>query len=133
MRLHLQRERSSKNSTIGILTTDGFQCFTLEDVTRDKKIAGRTAIPAGTYKVVITYSPRFRKALPLLLDVPHFTGIRIHPGNTAADTEGCILPGLTRGTDWVGSSAAAFAKLLVLLRGAESRKEDIHITIEDAL
>ena len=131
MNITIRRERSTAKSTTGVLKAGDFQCFTLEDVVRDKKIHGETAIPAGVYKVVVNFSPRFRKALPLLLDVPGFAGIRIHPGNKAGDTEGCILPGLTRGTDWVGQSAIAFSALLTRIRAALAAGENVTITIED--
>ena len=132
MNITFRRERSTANSTIGMLKAGDFQCFTLEDVVRPTKIHGQTAIPAGTYKVVVNFSPRFHKALPLLLDVPGFSGIRIHPGNKSADTEGCILPGLTRSTDWVGQSAAAFSVLFARIRSAIAAGEAVTITIEDA-
>lgn len=132
MNITIRRERSTAKSTTGVLKAGDFQCFTLEDVVRPKKIHGETAIPAGTYKVIVNFSPRFHKALPLLLDVPGFSGIRIHPGNKAADTEGCILPGLTRSVDWVGQSAAAFSALFARIRAAIAAGEAVTITIEDA-
>ena len=94
MKLQLMREQYRPDSTVGRLLVDGtFECFTLEDGIRTSKVHGRTAIPPGTYRVTVTPSPRFRKALPRLHDVPNFQGVLIHPGNTAADTEGCILVG----------------------------------------
>ena len=96
------------------------ECFTLEDVVRSsgEKVAGKTAIPSGTYSVTITPSNRFKRDLPLVENVPGFEGIRIHPGNTAEDTEGCILVGRTRGTTWVGESRAAFASLFEKIKEA---------------
>lgn len=127
--LELIRSPSSAKSTIGRLLVDGaFQCFTLEDVVRPIKIAHETAIPAGTYKVIITESARFKRRLPLLVGVPGFDGIRIHPGNCAADTDGCILVGAMVGLDWVGSSRAAFDTLFSKLEQADT----ISITITDA-
>ena len=97
MRLTLTRVERVDDATIGKLEIDGiFMCWTLEDVVRPVKVPGSTAIPAGTYPVQITWSPRFQKDMPLLIGVPNFHGVRIHPGNTAEDTCGCILPGMER-------------------------------------
>lgn len=112
MKLRLERAPSQHGATIGELTVDGaFECYTVEDVVRPVKIKGETAIPAGTYNVVITPSQRFKRDLPLLENVPGFDGIRIHPGNSSADTEGCILPGRTRTDRTVGESKVAFNAL----------------------
>ena len=90
MELTLTRTDFTNDSTIGELSVNGkFECFTLEDKVRPVKIKGMTAIPAGAYEVVINFSERFQRPLPLLLNVPNFDGIRIHAGNTAKDTEGC--------------------------------------------
>ena len=112
MELLLKRLHKTINSTIGELYVNGvFECYTLEDVERDVKVKNETAIAKGKYKVVITYSNRFKRDLPLLLNVPNFEGVRIHSGNTNHDTEGCILVGLTRSKDFVGNSRKAFTKL----------------------
>lgn len=126
MKLNLKRLHKTEFSTIGELTVDGlFQCYTLEDKEREVKIKSETAIPKGTYKVIINQSARFKTLLPLLLDVPGFEGIRIHPGNTNHDTEGCILVGKTRGTDFIGKSRKAFAELFEKMKLAK----EITITI----
>ena len=103
MKLDLQRTERGDRYTMGRLAIDGVAfCDTLEPTDRhldaatmrpEQKIYGQTAIPTGTYPVVLTYSPRFKRTLPLIQNVPHFEGIRIHPGNTSADTAGCILVG----------------------------------------
>ena len=102
MELTLTRTEKTKDYTMGRLEIDGEHfCDTLEPTWRDlgpgrpgHKIVGRTAIPDGRYPVAVTWSPKFKKWLPLLLHVPQFEGIRIHAGNTPDDTEGCILVGL---------------------------------------
>jgi hypothetical protein len=121
MLIEITRGKSSEKSTQGVLKIDGiFECYTLEDVVRPKKIAGITAIPVGIYKVVITPSNRFKRDLPLLVNVPGFEGVRIHPGNTDADTEGCILVGTSSGKDSIGNSRIAFNQLFEKLCRAQA-------------
>lgn len=96
LRLHLVRTQAGEHATLGQLFIDGqYKWFCLEDRWRPNeiKIPGETCIPAGTYQVIINRSVRFGKMLPLLLNVPGFEGVRIHPGNTDKDTAGCILVG----------------------------------------
>lgn len=106
---------------------------TLEPQWRDlnggaHKIRGRTAIPEGRYPLVVTRSPRFGKWLPLLMRVPGFEGVRIHSGNTAADTQGCILVGENRKKGMVLSSRAAMERLMRLLDGRKAG-ETVWITV----
>jgi Family of unknown function (DUF5675) len=132
MQLKLVRQVFTQNSTIGRLFIDGeFECHTLEDMVRPEKIYGETAIPAGTYQVVISMSERFKTRLPLLVDVPGYTGVRIHPGNTKADTLGCILVGQSRGTDSIGASRAAFGVLLPKLEAAAAREKLVIDIVEE--
>lgn len=121
MKLRVQRFTRLPNCTIGYLYIDDvFFCYTLEDVERDVKIHGKTAIPAGSYGVVIDHSPRFKTDLPRLLNVPGFEGVRIHPGNKAEDTEGCILVGRSwDASGCVTSSRDAFSALMETLRAAK--------------
>ena len=94
-----------------------------------EKVYGKTCIPNGTYTVVLSYSNRFKRILPELLNVPHFLGIRIHSGNSSKDTEGCIILGTKSKGDWVTASRVAFNKVYKLLQEAVARKEEITITI----
>jgi len=120
MDIKIKRLYKSENSTIGEMTVDGkWECYTLEDKERDVKIKSETAIPKGTYKVIINQSNRFKKLLPLVLNVPNFEGIRIHPGNTNHDTEGCILVGRTRSKDFIGQSRKAFESLFAKMKLAK--------------
>lgn len=120
MIIAIKRLYKSENSTIGEMTVDGkWECYTLEDKEREVKIKSETAIPKGTYKVIINQSNRFKKLLPLLLNVPNFEGVRIHPGNTNHDTEGCILVGRTRSKDFIGQSRKAFESLFAKMKLAK--------------
>ena len=121
MEIKIKRLHRTENSTIGELSIDGvFECFTLEDKEREVKIKSETAIAKGTYKVIINQSNRFKRLLPLLLNVPNFEGVRIHSGNSNHDTEGCILVGLTRSQDFIGQSRKAFDKLFKKMQKAEN-------------
>ena len=127
MELELRRIKLAQDFTIGTLKVNGkFECWTCEDVVREPgvKIHGKTAIPYGRYEVVLTMSNRFKVILPLLLNVPMFEGIRIHPGNTAADTEGCILPGRIQLPSGVGESRAAFNDLMGKITNAINAKHE---------
>lgn len=129
MTLRLLREPSRNGATIGALFIDGvFHSWTLEDVVRDVKVPGETAIPFGRYAVTLTPSPRFNRVLPEVLNVPNFQGVRIHAGNRKDDTEGCILVGLDRGDAWIGRSQMALSGLMAKVIGADA----ITLVIEPA-
>lgn len=137
MEIKLIRETFTDKSTIGRLLIDGlFYGWTLEDKDRyleenpSRKVKGETAIPAGRYQVIINWSPRFKRELPLLLNVPGFEGIRIHSGNKPEDTEGCILPGKTKGQDFVGRSREAFNEIFEAIQSALNKNEPVFIVIE---
>ena len=136
MKLELIRSLCGVVCTIGDLYVDGVHsCYTLEDVVRPegKKVYGQTAIPYGRYRVIITFSNRFQRDLPLLVDVPNFEGIRIHPGNTAADTHGCVLVGTGKQGDSITSSRVAFSAVFADIRDAIERGEEVWIEVKDAL
>lgn len=123
MNLYLLRFARTTRTTIGALYVDGvFECYVCEDRYRpppEPKVPGETCIPIGRYEVRITHSPRFGVEMPLLLNVPGFEGIRIHPGNGAGDTEGCLLPGRTALPDGVGESRVAYHQLFGKLKAAK--------------
>lgn len=138
MDLILRRGPTKGAATIGELKADGdFICWTLEDAIRERdgvpvslwKLPGVTAIPAGSYQVSVTLSPRFGVPLPLVLDVPGFSGVRMHAGNRPEDTEGCILVGLDRGPGWIGRSREALGIVLKRMHGAIAVHEPITLTI----
>ena len=142
MELELTRSTKTNKSSIGELAIDGvFECFILEDKDRGLrqgmpvselmalKIKKETAIPTGRYEIVVSFSDRFQKMLPLLLDVPAYEGIRIHPGNTDTNTEGCLLPGKAKSANAVGSSRIAFTALFDKIKAALQR-EKIFITVK---
>lgn len=139
----LDRDVRTANSTTGRLYCDNvFECFIMEDVDRglkqsmplaeiaDRKLKGLTAIPEGRYEIVRTFSNRFQKVLPILLDVPGYDGIRIHTGNTAANTEGCLLPGTERKQDIVLNSRVAFGLLDKKIEKALASGKRVFITIK---
>ena len=110
-------------------------CDTLEPQWRDYKngeykIKGRSAIPEGRYAVVISWSPKMKKWLPILLNVPKFSGIRIHAGNTAKDTEGCILVGENREVGKVLDSRMWLSRLKQKIVEAKERGEGVWIRVE---
>ena len=129
MKLLLKRIALRDTYTIGKIYIVGeYFCDTLEDKVRDlnkngvfdgdeKKVYGETAIPYGTYKVILSYSPKFKRILPELLDVPCFTGIRIHRGNTEKDTAGCLLVGENKVRGKVLNSTYWEKKLIEKLEG----------------
>lgn len=130
MELVLKRLIKTEKSTIGELSINGsFECYTLEDAERISKVYGRTAIPKGQYEVIINYSNRFKQYMPLLLNVPDYEGVRIHSGNTANDTLGCILVGQKKGVDVIGASRLAYKALFNKMKTVE-KKEKIFITIQ---
>lgn len=134
MKLELRRIAIRPDYTIGRLYIDGqYSCDTLEDPVRDlarePKVPGNTAIPKGTYDVVVNISPKFRRMLPRLLRVPRFDGILIHRGNTAADTAGCILVGENRIKGQVVNSTVWEQRITDELLRAQSAGEDITITV----
>ncbi len=138
MKIRAERTWYSAQRVIGILTVDGDnECFTLEDRVREIegepvakwKIPGKTAIPRGTYKIALRYSPHFKREMPWLLDVPGFEYVYIHPGNTEADTEGCILVGRVRVRDHVERSREAFDDLFKLIKEALDVGEEVTIEV----
>jgi len=143
MELTLIREIRTITTTTGRLLVDGNdECYTLEDVDRGlkqnmslaeinkRKLYGDTCIPEGRYEVIITYSPMFKKAMPLLLNVPGYDAIRIHPGNSDKDTLGCVLLGTTRSKDWVGNSRVAFDKFFKKMESSIKSGNKVFITIK---
>ena len=144
MEVLIDRAWKKDGYTISRLYVDGelFGCNTLENTDRGlnqsmdldeikkKKVYGQTAIPNGSYECVYTYSNRFKKMLPLLKDVPGFDGIRIHSGNSAKDTEGCILVGLNLKKGMVLNSREWTNKLVSKMKEAWNRKERVIIVIK---
>ncbi len=138
MRLSLQREPSENDATGGSLYVNGtWNCFTLEDVVRERpgapvaqwKVQNQTAIPAGSYKVTVDFSNRFQRNMLHILAVPGFDGIRIHAGNTAADTDGCILVGQQRTGNSISGSRDALKEFQPLVEAALAGGEEVTIEI----
>ena len=143
MNIKLIRQHFSDSCTIGTLKLDDFYCYTLEDkdrhlsqtdsleTIRSIKVYGKTAIPYGTYELAVTFSNKFQKFMPLLLDVKGFDGIRIHTGNTEVDSLGCILVGQEKDilNSVILKSRAAYAELMLLIN-EKVKTEKIYLTIE---
>lgn len=128
--------------TIGSLFIDGkYFCDTIEDKVRDlnkdgdlndegeQKVYGETAIPYGTYKVELSMSPKFKRFLPMVLDVKHFTGIRIHRGNTAEDSSGCIILGENKIKGKVINSTGYEIALVRMIKSVIKNGDEVQITI----
>ena len=141
MKLNLKRTNFSEKYTEGKLYINGeYFCDTIEDKVRNlpkicpkqpnctckEKIFGETAIPKGIYKVILSFSNRFKKILPEILKVEHFSGIRIHGGNKSEDSHGCILLGIKSKDGEVLSSQITIKKFILLLE----KEKEITINIE---
>ena len=142
MKLKLKRDLFNDKYTLGKLFIDDVMfCYTVEDKVRDLKDLnkdgdfedlnegnkyGETAILPGIYEVVLSISNRFKKLMPEVLNVKGFAGIRIHAGNTATDSHGCIIVGTVRTPNGVGLSRDCFTRLMKRLEG----QKDINLTIE---
>ena len=142
MELRLERKYRNNNYCIDKLYVNGkYFSDVLEDPDRGLtdnmsleeikkvKIKGNTCIPYGTYNITITYSPRFKKNLPLLNNVKGFDGIRIHSGNKPQDTEGCLLPGFNKVKGQVIDSRVTTDKLIAQIQQALNKGEKVTITI----
>ena len=135
MNLTLVREPSLDGCTLGKLYVNGiFQCHTLEDTDRKLenggvKVQNETAIPRGKYDVIIDWSNRFQKEMLHVLNVPGFVGIRIHAGNTAKDTEGCVLLGNGRAKGYLLDSRSAVAKVFALVEEALDKNEPVELEV----
>jgi hypothetical protein len=128
--LQLLRKYFAADYTIGKLyVQDRYLCDVIEDPVRDKKIPHITAIPYGKYRVTVTMSPKFGRLLPLLLDVPEFEGIRIHRGNSAIDSSGCLLPGENKVKGQVINSTQYEEMLTGFIRLHEKLGDEVYINI----
>lgn len=142
MRLLLDRKYKKPGYSIGKLYINGFYfCDTLEDKDRGLKqsmelkelkklkVAKETAIPTGSYELIISYSKKFKRDLIAVIDVPAYSGIRIHSGNTAKDTEGCILVGKNKEVGKVINSRYYYENLHLMVKDALERGEKVTLDI----
>ena len=138
MKIKLVRIAFKETYTIGKLYVDGvYFCDTIEDKDRglddsmtvreilNKKVKGETAIPTGHYNIEITYSPKYKRMMPLLIGVKGYSGIRIHSGNTSKDTEGCLLVGKNTKVGMVLESRNTYQRLFAMMQGQKSITIDI--------
>jgi Family of unknown function (DUF5675) len=135
MELRVNRYKKCDKSTLGRMFMDGQeQCYTLEDVRRSDgvKVQDATCIPPGTYNVIIDFSDRFQRDMPHVLDVPNFTGIRIHSGNTDADTDGCILLGTqVTDDDFISGSKDAFEAFFLKFKAVIDQGYTVSLIIHE--
>jgi hypothetical protein len=141
IKLFVARGTKAKTHTAGKMYWNGeLLCYTLEDPVREIngkpvgewKIKGETAIPEGKYRVILTKSPRFKRILPEVLNVPGYTAVRIHAGNQTKDTDGCILVGMYDGNEtdnWLGHSRKAEDLLVAKIQEAINTGEEVWLTI----
>ena len=138
MKIELIRIAFKDTYTIGKLYVDDtYFCDVLEDVDRgldssmseseilEKKVKGQTAIPTGHYVINITYSPKYKRMMPLMLNVKGFSGIRIHSGNSSKDTEGCLLVGKNKKVGMVLESRDTYQRLFKMMEGEKNITIDI--------
>lgn len=141
MKIQVKRRYFGEEYTIGTMSINGERfCDTLEDKNRDlnhngkfdngeRKVASQTCIPFGTYGVIVNKSPKLKRELPRLLDVPSFDGVLIHRGNTKDDTAGCILVGENKVKGKVINSTKYETELVARCKAALSAGETITIEI----
>lgn len=143
MEIRIDRQWKKEGYTISRVYINGeyFGCNALEDTDRGltslmsekeitkRKLYGQTAIPSGTYNVIYTYSPRYKKHLPLLENVKGFTGIRVHYGNSAKDTEGCIMFGKNDKIGWISNSKLWTDRIIAKMQEAWIKKEKVTMKI----
>lgn len=139
MNITLKRINLTETYTEGKLFLNGkYFADTIEDKVRDlnkdgkldtQKVYGKTAIPYGTYKVTMSWSNKFQKTLPEVKNVPEFSGIRIHSGNSADDSLGCILVGQKTKNGWISNSRVTCSKLYNEIQIAINKKENVTLTI----
>jgi len=139
MELLIERDRFNSKQTLGKFSIDGrFECYSCEDVVREVvgapveswKIPAETAIPCGRYRVTITFSNRFKKLLPEVHGVAGFAGVRLHAGNTEADTEGCPLLGDVRFVTYIGASKIAAARVQGKIQAALDAGKEVWLTVQ---
>jgi len=135
LEIFLNRNRKGNDCVFGTLKTrNRFLAFTLEDPIREKKIKNITAIPEGVYEIKYTYSPKFKRRLPELLNVPGFTHIRIHAGNRASDTSGCILVGCAfHGGNMIIESQAALIDVCQVITNALGKGRRVFLVVTNEI